>query len=43
MRAALVATTLVLVLAIPVTLSASAGRASDIAKTIAGIFGQTLP
>lgn len=39
LRVAAIATTLVLILAIPVCLGVSADQASDIAKQIAGIFG----
>ena len=38
-RFAMIATSLVLVLLIPITISISTGQASDMAKTIAGIFG----
>ncbi len=40
-RAVAILTTIVLVLSIPVTLSFSSGDTSDIAKTIAGMFGAT--
>ena len=40
MRIALIATSLVLVLAFPVVLSCGSGQLSDVAKGIAGIFAQ---
>jgi len=43
LRIAAVITTLILVLALPLTFSASSGSASGIAKTIASLFGHTLP
>ncbi|MEM7308706.1 MAG: hypothetical protein AAF682_18635 [Planctomycetota bacterium] len=39
MRFVAIATSVVLLLGLPVTISVSTGNASDIAKTIAGIFG----
>jgi excisionase family DNA binding protein len=40
MRALLVLTSVVLLLAIPITLAVSTGRASELSKGIAGVFGQ---
>lgn len=42
MRAAVIVTSLVLLLGLPVTISISTGNASEIAKTIASVFGATI-
>ena len=39
MRVVMIATSLVLLLGLPIAISVSTGEASDIAKTVAGIFG----
>ncbi len=43
LRIAAIATTAVLVLAIPVSLALSKGVASEVAKSIAGVFGAEIP
>jgi excisionase family DNA binding protein len=42
MRAVMIITSMVLLLGLPITISISTGHASEIAKTIASIFGATI-